>query len=81
MTTPRFWGREGGATHGGDAVEEDEQEDDEEVAVGEERRVGGDERHQDGHDEDQARIQQTPGQPGRTGRHRHSDILTGGRRR
>lgn len=50
-------------THRRDSIEEDEGEDDEEVAVGEQRRVRGDDGHQDGHDGHQSGVQEAPGEP------------------
>lgn len=50
-------------THWGDPIEEKEEEDDEGTALGEEGRGRGDHRHQDGHDKNQADVEQHPGQP------------------
>lgn len=51
-------------THRGDSVEEEKQEYDKGTALGEQGRGCGDHGHQDGHDKDQAHVEQHPRQPG-----------------
>lgn len=57
------------STYGGDAIQEEKEEYHEGTALGKERGGRGDHSHQDGHDEDQAGVQQHPGKPmGKKGR-------------
>lgn len=50
-------------THRGDSIEEKKEEYDKGTALGEEGRGRGDHSHEDGHDKNQAHIEQHPGQP------------------
>lgn len=50
-------------TYWGDSIQEEKEEYDKGTALGEEGRGRGDDRHENGHDENQAHVEQHPGQP------------------